>query len=168
MSITAEVPISVKERWRTAGRFADVLEAEVKSRRCPMVARVVSWFNLCRICQDLEEQMLLAGPSGDDDKQLHSALLSTAIAKWRGLAPRSRGLRHVARRRDDRERTARQGRITENHFRAVARGTESGTAGGNSCGGVRCRGLSNWRESFARNTNSKPPTPMHWPKRLIA
>ena len=85
MSITAEVPISVKERWRTAGRFADVLEAEVKSRRCPMVARVVSWFNLCRICQDLEEQMLLAGPSGDDDKQLHSALLSTAIASGESL-----------------------------------------------------------------------------------
>ncbi len=50
-----------------------------------MVSRVVSWFNLCRICQDLEEQMLLAGPSADDDSQLHSALLSTAMASGEGL-----------------------------------------------------------------------------------
>ena len=85
MSIIAEVPTATKERWRTAGRFADVLEAEVKSRRLPMGARVVSWFNLCRICQDLEEQMLLAGPAADDDRQLHRALLSTAIASGEGL-----------------------------------------------------------------------------------
>ena len=50
-----------------------------------MVSRVVSWFNLCRICQDLEEQTLLAEPTADDDRQLHSALLSTAIASGEGL-----------------------------------------------------------------------------------
>jgi len=75
----------VKERWRTAGRLADVLEAEVKDRRNPFVARVVSWFNLCRVCQDLEEQMLLADKGSEDDKRLHSALLSSAIASGEGL-----------------------------------------------------------------------------------
>src|SRR6266446_1377458 len=85
MSLTAEIPISTRERWRTAGRFADLLEAEVKSRRHPMGARVVSWFNLCLICQDLEEQMLLATPPADDDGQLHRALLLMAIASGEGL-----------------------------------------------------------------------------------
>ena len=85
MSLAAEIPTTVKERWRTAGRFADVLEGEVKSRRHSMVARVVSWFNLCRLCQDLEEQMLLAEPSANGDRQIHSSLLSTAIASGEGL-----------------------------------------------------------------------------------
>lgn len=85
MSLSAELPSAVKERWRTAGRFADVLEAEVKSRRHPMGARVVSWSNLCRICQDLEEQMLLAEAPMDDDKPLHRALLSAALASGEGL-----------------------------------------------------------------------------------
>ena len=75
----------MKERWRTAGRFADVLEAEVKSRQHPFIARVVSWFNLCRVCQDLEEQLLLAEKPSGEDKQLHAALLSTAIASGEGL-----------------------------------------------------------------------------------
>jgi len=75
----------MKERWRTAGRFADVLQAEVKSRRHPFIARVVSWFNFCRICQDLEEQMLLAPTPSAEDKQLHAALLSSAIASGEGL-----------------------------------------------------------------------------------
>src|SRR5436305_10562104 len=85
MSFSAELSGAVKERWRTAGRFADALEAEVKSRRHPMGARVVSWFNLCRICQDLEEQMLLAEPPADEDKPLHRALVSSAIASGEGL-----------------------------------------------------------------------------------
>ena len=76
---------SVKERWRTAGRFADVLESEIKAREHPFIARVVSWFNLCRICQDLEEQLLLAERPSAEDKQLHSALLSTAIASGERL-----------------------------------------------------------------------------------
>jgi hypothetical protein len=75
----------MKERWRTAGRFADVLEAEVKARTHPFVARVVSWFNLCRVCQALEEQLLLADKPATEDKQLHAALLSTAIASGEGL-----------------------------------------------------------------------------------
>jgi hypothetical protein len=75
----------MKERWRTAGRFADVLEAEVKARQHPFIARVVSWFNLCRVCQDLEEQLLLAQKPSAEDKQLHAALLSTAIASGEGL-----------------------------------------------------------------------------------
>lgn len=75
----------MRERWRTAGRFADVLEAEVKSRQHPFVARVVSWFNLCRVCQDFEEQMLLADQPSSDDEQLHAALLSAAIASGEGL-----------------------------------------------------------------------------------
>ncbi|MBI2924484.1 MAG: hypothetical protein HYY24_02135 [Verrucomicrobia bacterium] len=80
MISTAPLPEAVKERWRTAGRIADVLEAEVKARSSPFVARVVSWFNLCRVCQDLEEEILLAAHTSDEDKQLHRALLSTAIA----------------------------------------------------------------------------------------
>jgi hypothetical protein len=76
---------SVKERWRTAGRFADVLESEVKARRNPLAARVVSWFNLCRVCQDLEEQMLLEPKPDQDDQRLHRALLSTALASGEGL-----------------------------------------------------------------------------------
>jgi hypothetical protein len=76
---------SAKERWRTASRFADVLEAEVKSRRHLLIIRVVSWFNFCRVCQDLEEQMLLAATPSAEDKQLHNALLSSAIASGEGL-----------------------------------------------------------------------------------
>jgi len=75
----------MKERWRTAGRFADVLESEVRSRRHPFIARVVSWFNLCRVCQDLEEQLLLTAKPVAAEKQLHAALLSTAIAGGEGL-----------------------------------------------------------------------------------
>ena len=85
MSTTTTLPEPVKERWRTAGRFADVLAAEVKSRRHPFIARVVSWFNFCRVLQDLEEQMLLASTASPEDKQLHAALLSSAIASGEGL-----------------------------------------------------------------------------------
>ena len=85
MTLTAPTSESVEERWRTAGRFADVLEAQVKARGNPFAARVVSWFNLCRVCQDLEEQMLLADPADLDDLRLHRALLSTAIASGEGL-----------------------------------------------------------------------------------
>jgi hypothetical protein len=74
-----------RERWRTAGRFADVLESEVKSRTSPPAARVVSWFNLCRLCQDFEEQMLLAERPPAEDRQLHRALLSTALASGEAL-----------------------------------------------------------------------------------
>ena len=85
MIATVPTSESVKERWRTAGRFADVLEAEVKARSKPLATRVVSWFNLCRLCQDLEEQMLLADSPNPDDQQLHRALLSTALASGEGL-----------------------------------------------------------------------------------
>ena len=85
MSLTADIPAEVKERWRTAGRFVDVLEAEVKSKRQPIVARVVSWFNLCRICQELEEGILLGDATAQHDHQLHRSLLSTAIASGEAL-----------------------------------------------------------------------------------
>ena len=75
----------LRERWRTAGRVADVLDAETKSRHHPFVARVVSWFNLCRICQDFEEQMLLDEASAVADRQIHATLLSTAIASGERL-----------------------------------------------------------------------------------
>jgi hypothetical protein len=81
---------STKERWRTAGRFADVLDAETKSRQHPFIARVVSWFNLCRVCQDFEEQMLLSSHSGEDE-QLHAALISTAIASGERLLLENEG-----------------------------------------------------------------------------
>ena len=83
--VTATPSESVRERWRTAGRLADVLESEVKARRNPLAARVVSWFNLCRICQDVEEEMLLASQPSEDDRRLHRALLSTALASGEGL-----------------------------------------------------------------------------------
>src|SRR5262249_9585872 len=77
---------AVKERWRTAGQFASVLEGEVKARRNPMIARVISWFNLCRVCQELEEEMLLGGPTApEEDQQLHRALLPGAIASGESL-----------------------------------------------------------------------------------
>lgn len=82
MAATSE---AVRERWRTAGQFADVLEAEVKSRRNPLTTRVVSWLNLCRVCQELEEQMLLAPQPDDNDRRLHRALLSSALASGEGL-----------------------------------------------------------------------------------
>jgi hypothetical protein len=85
MSPTATLSEAVKERCRTAGRFADVLQAEVKSRRHPFIARVVSWFNSCRVCQDLEEQLLLIAKPLPEDEQLHAALLSSAIASGEGL-----------------------------------------------------------------------------------
>jgi len=85
MSIPSAPLEAVKERWRTVGRFADVLEGEVKARSHPIVARVVSWFNLCRLCQDVEEQMLLAQAPAREDQQLHATLLSSAIASGEGL-----------------------------------------------------------------------------------
>src|SRR3989442_11217476 len=85
MSANTVVSEAAKERWRTAGRFADVLEAEVKARRNPLVARVVSWFNLCRVCQELEEELLLAAQLPEEEKSLHRALLSGAIASGEGL-----------------------------------------------------------------------------------
>jgi hypothetical protein len=85
MSSAATISETARERCRTAGRLADVLEAEVKSRRHPFVARVVSWFNFCRVCQDFEEQMLLADAVASEDRQLHAALLSSAIASGEGL-----------------------------------------------------------------------------------
>jgi hypothetical protein len=54
MIATTSTSESTKARWRTANRMADVLESQVKERRNPLAARVVSWFNLCRVCQDLE------------------------------------------------------------------------------------------------------------------
>ena len=85
MSLLEKVPEKVKERWRTAGRFADVLETEIKAHKSPLAARVVTWFNFCRICQDLEEQMLLTKPMSDEDRLLHKALLSQAIGSGEGL-----------------------------------------------------------------------------------
>jgi hypothetical protein len=85
MSSGAVLSEVTKERWRTASRFADVLESEVKSRRHPFVARVVSWFNFCRVCQDVEEQLLLASTLSHDERQLHAALLSSAIAGGESL-----------------------------------------------------------------------------------
>src|ERR1051325_5433974 len=82
---SAAVSQPTKARWRTAGRFADVLASEIKERRKPFVARVVSWLNLCRLSQDLEEQMLLSKSPSADDVQLHSALLSSAIASGENL-----------------------------------------------------------------------------------
>ena len=82
---TVTLPETAKERLRTAGRFADVLQAEVKARKHPFIARVVSWFNLCRVCQDLEEQMLLVPAAVPEDMQLHRALLLSAIASGEGL-----------------------------------------------------------------------------------
>jgi hypothetical protein len=85
MIAIAPTSANVKERWRTVGRFADVLEAEVKARGNPLATRVVSWLNLCRVCQDLEEQMLLATPPDAKDQPLHRALLSTALASGESL-----------------------------------------------------------------------------------
>jgi len=82
---TSALSEPMKERWRTAGRVADVLDAEVKAREHPFVARVVSWFNLCRVCQDFEEQLLLAPQPALEEQQLHAALLSTAIASGERL-----------------------------------------------------------------------------------
>ena len=86
MSLAAPFLEAANERGRTAGRFADVLETEVKSRRNPFIFRVVTWFNLCRLCQDVEEQMLLAAaPPGIEEMQLHRALLCLAISSGEGL-----------------------------------------------------------------------------------
>ncbi len=85
MSIIETLPETAKVRWRTASRLADVLDAQIKARRSPLLARVVSWFNLCRLCQDLEEQLLLAPTPPPEDVQLHRALLSLAIGSGEGL-----------------------------------------------------------------------------------
>lgn len=85
MITTAASSEVVRERWRTAGRFADLLESEVKAHRNPLTARVVSWLNLCRVCQDLEEQMLLAPAPDDNECRLHRALLSSALASGERL-----------------------------------------------------------------------------------
>jgi len=48
MIASASTSESVKERWRTAGRFAGVLECQVKARQNPFAARLVSWFETLR------------------------------------------------------------------------------------------------------------------------
>lgn len=85
MNALLPASLPVRERWRTAGRFADVLVAEIKTHRNSFVARAVSWLNLCRLCQDLEEQMLLSRTPPPEDVQLHRSLLSQAIASGEGL-----------------------------------------------------------------------------------
>jgi len=77
--------IALSESVKTAGRIADVLRGEVMARQHPLVARVVSWFNFCRVCQDLEEQLLLAASPSPEDKELHAVLLSSAIATGEAL-----------------------------------------------------------------------------------
>lgn len=64
---------------------AYALESQVKARRNPLAARVVSWLNLCRVCQDLEEQMLTAPQVDDNERRLHRALLASALASGEGL-----------------------------------------------------------------------------------
>lgn len=85
MKTIEPLPEGVKQRWSTAGRFADILEAEIKSRSKPLIARVTTWFTLCRITQDVEEQLLLAEDRSASEIQLHRALLSLAIAGGEGL-----------------------------------------------------------------------------------
>ncbi|MBM3883766.1 MAG: hypothetical protein FJ387_29355 [Verrucomicrobia bacterium] len=85
MISTASPPEAVKERWRTAGRFVDVLEAEVKARTNAYGAGVVSWLKSCRLGQDVEEGMLLAERPTEEDKPLHRALLAAAIASGEAL-----------------------------------------------------------------------------------
>ena len=85
MQLLETLPPGTQARWHTAGRFADVLEAEVKARRNPLITRVITWFNLCRLCQDLEEQMLLGPAPAAAELQLHRALLSLAIGSGEGL-----------------------------------------------------------------------------------
>ena len=85
MSLIGSRPGAASERSRTAVRFADVLETEVKARRNLLIVRVITWFNLCRLCQDLEEQMLLSAQPGPEDLQPHRALLSQAISGGEGL-----------------------------------------------------------------------------------
>ena len=46
---------------------------------------MVTWFNLCRIAQELEEQLLLSDEPLPGDTQLHRALLSLAIGSGEGL-----------------------------------------------------------------------------------
>ena len=72
--------------------MAEILDGETKSREHPYVARVVSWFNLCRVCQDFEEEMLLEERGPAEDLQLHGALLSTAIASGERLLLEDQGV----------------------------------------------------------------------------
>jgi hypothetical protein len=89
----------VRERWRTAGRFADVLVAEIKTPRNSFVARAVSWLNLCRLCQDLEEQMqhhVVAPDKDPEDDQWKSTDLFgrddlVVVFGWVVLEPLGRG-----------------------------------------------------------------------------
>ena len=85
MSPTNTMTDKTSERWRAVGRFAQVLEAEIHARRNPCAARVVTLLNLCRICRDLEEELLLTSQPAADDLDIHCALLSTAIASGERL-----------------------------------------------------------------------------------
>ena len=85
MSVIETLPEAARERWRTAGRFAEVLEREVRTRQNPPAVRVVTWFNLCRLCQELEETLLLAEAQRPEELRLHRALLSLAMAAGEAL-----------------------------------------------------------------------------------
>ncbi|MBI4662582.1 MAG: hypothetical protein HY735_27530 [Verrucomicrobia bacterium] len=86
MNQVEQMPEAEKARWRTAERFAEVLDEEIKALHRPLLVRVITWFNLCRLCQELEKQLLLAEKPPPADLQLHRALLSLAIGSGECLA----------------------------------------------------------------------------------
>lgn len=117
-----------------------------KSRRHPFVARAVSWFNFCRLCQDLEEQMLLAAAPLADGHQLHAALLSSAIASGEGLlleGASDDALRPLGSRL--KPCAPRSNPFGSRHVRAMSHGTEPAAPSRCATGGFWCQGLSSSR-----------------------
>jgi hypothetical protein len=72
------LPETTRERWRTMGQIFDILEREAKASHKPLLARVVTWFNMCVICRDYEDRLLFIEPT-DADTHLHRALFSICI-----------------------------------------------------------------------------------------
>jgi len=79
MNQVEQMPEAEKARWRTAERFAEVLDEEIKAPHQPLLVRVITWFNLCRLCQELEKELVLSEKPSPSELQLHRALLSLAI-----------------------------------------------------------------------------------------
>ena len=84
MNTIESLPETTREHWRTAGQFVDVLDQEVRASHKPLLARVVTWFNICQICQYYEDRLLFTEPT-NADIHLHRALFSICIGSGERL-----------------------------------------------------------------------------------
>ena len=92
--LKARVYSALVQRQAESGPLMSLTEVKVGGRdlcvfeklvQIAPTGEMVDSLNFCRVCQDLEEQLLLAPAPAPEDCRLHAALLSSAIASGEGL-----------------------------------------------------------------------------------